>query len=187
MSTDRTMLAVSALDGRAALKGRTLLMMTRILLALALFAFASSAFAEALTDQKRADIDRLMQMTGARAIGQQMSTAMVGQMTQMLRQARPDIPQEVLDVLPEEVNAVISESMDDFINAVIPVYHKYFTASEIKEMIAFYGTPLGQKTIRVMPALVGESMQLGQQWGESMGPLIEQRIRARCKKEGYAI
>lgn len=140
-----------------------------------------------LTSEKKADIERLLQMTGALSIGQQMSTAIVNQMTNVIRKARPDIPQRVLDVLPQEVNAVIAENLPAFREAVVPLYHKHFTGEEIKEMIRFYSTDLGQKTIRVLPMLVGEGMQAGQRWGQSLGPVIEQRIKARLTKEGYSI
>jgi hypothetical protein len=54
-------------------------------------------------------------------------------------------------------------------------------------MIRFYSTDLGKKTIRVMPALMQESMAAGQQWGQALGPQIEERVKARLKKEGVAI
>ena len=93
----------------------------------------------------------------------------------------------MLDVLPEEVNAVIGANMPAFKQAIIPLYHKHFTDREIKERIRFYSTDVGQKAIRVLPLLVNESMQVGQRWGQALGPAIEQRIKARLKKEGYAI
>ena len=152
-----------------------------------LLAFSMPSFAEELSPAKRADIEKLLEVTGALAVGQQMGSAVVGQMTQVLHQARPDIPAEVLNVLPEEVNAVIGANLGAFKAIIIPIYHKYYTASDIKEMLRFYSTPLGQKMIRVMPTLVNESMQAGQQWGQSMGPEIQKRIKARLKKEGYEI
>lgn len=145
------------------------------------------AFAEELTDDKRADIEKLLVMTGAFDIGKQMSEATVEQMTKSLRQNRPDIPEQVLNVLPEEVNAVIGENLDDFKALVIPLYHKHFTAEDIKGMIQFYSSPLGKKTIRVMPHLARESMQLGMQWGRSIAPEVNNRIKARLSQEGYKL
>lgn len=152
-----------------------------------LLLIAGPASADELTASKRADIERLLQMTGALDIGKQMSAAVVNQMTKVVRQARPDIPSQVMAVMSDEINAVVSENVGDFKEAVIPIYHNNFTAEEVKGMIDFYSTDLGKKTIRVMPSLLNESMQAGQQWGQSLGPIIDQRIRARLKKEGYKI
>lgn len=142
---------------------------------------------EALTPQKRADIERLLEMTEALALGQQMSSLMVAQFTSVIRQANPNIPKELLDTLPGIVNSVIDDHVATLKNAIIPIYHKHFSHNELKQMIAFYETDLGRKTIRVMPMLVQESMAAGQLWGRSLGPEIERRIRARFKKEGVSI
>ena len=156
---------------------------TALLVLLGLFSTAS--FGDELSPAKQADIKKLLEMTGSLAVGKQMSTVVVQQMTQMLRKARPDIPERVLGVIPEEVNGVIDENMNTFEQLVVSIYHKHFTHDEVKEMTRFYATPLGQKTIRVMPTLMNESLQAGQQWGQSLGPTLRDRIQARLKKEGY--
>jgi len=143
------------------------------------------AFAEELTAEKRADIQKLLQVTGAGALGKQMAAASAVQVAQVIKKARPDIPQRVLDVLPGEIEHVFEANMASFLEIMIAVYHKYYTDKEIKELLRFYSTDLGVKTIQVMPALMNDSMQLGQQWGESLGPAIEKRINARLKKEGF--
>ena len=149
--------------------------------------FASASCGEELTAQKQAGIEKLLVMTGAFDLGKQMSEATVKQMTEMLRKNRPDIPEKVLNVLPQEVNAVINENLDDFKALVIPLYHKHFTADDIKGMIQFYSTPLGKKTIQVMPQLARESMQLGMQWGRSIAPEVNNRVKARLSQEGYKL
>ena len=160
------------------IRGRTALL-------LLLMACATPTFAEELTAEKRADIEQLLEMTGSLAIGRQMGGAVVQQMTQFLRKARPDIPQQVLDVLPAEVDGVIMDNMSALKDMTIPLYHKYYSGAEIKEMIRFYSTPLGKKTIETMPSLMNEAIALGQNWGQSLGPAIQARIQARLKKEGY--
>jgi len=88
------------------LKDRRNMKTLRALVVFSLLASCCSAFAEDLTPEKRADIEQLLQMTAALSVGKQMGLAVVAQLTQTIKRARPDIPQSVLDVLPEEVNAV---------------------------------------------------------------------------------
>jgi hypothetical protein len=40
-----------------------------------------------------------------------------------------------------------------------PLYDKYYEEAELKDLIAFYRSPTGQKTIRITPQLLQESMQ----------------------------
>jgi uncharacterized protein len=158
---------------------------------IALFMFVglapSLARADELTPEKRADIETLLQMTGALSVGKQMAVTVTAQLAQTIRKARPDIPKKPIDVLPEEVGAVFEANIASLKEATIPLYSKYFTGAEIKQMLQFYATELGQKAIKVMPALMQESMTLGRQWAESLGPQIDARIRARLKQEGVNI
>ena len=154
------------------------------LLLAALSLVAAPVVADELSPQKRADIERLLEMTGATKIGRQMAALSAAHMTQSLRQRHPEIPPKAFDFLPEEVGTVFEAHIGAFVAAIIPVYHRYFTADEIKGMIAFYSSDLGKKAIGAMPGLMSESMAIGQQWGQSLGPEIAERVRARLKKEG---
>jgi uncharacterized protein len=49
--------------------------------------------------------------------------------------------------------------MDEFINAMIPAYQKYFTESDIEAMNAFYSSPVGQKVLQQQPLVMQEGMQ----------------------------
>lgn len=164
-------------------------MKTRYVLAslVLLFSFSLPVKSEELSPEKRADIERLLDMTGAMALSTQMARAVTAQLFQVIKKARPDIPAKVLDALPAEVQATFAANMDSFKEAIIPIYHKHFSASEIKEIIQFYSTDLGKKTIRLMPVLMQESMLAGQRWGQSLGPEIDRRVKARLKGEGVKI
>ncbi len=137
-----------------------------------------------LTASKRADIKALLEVTGALQVGQQMSELMVAQMTETLKEARPDIEPRMYDVLRDEVNSAVAESIPAFAELIIPVYHRHFTHGEIRELLAFYQTELGRKTIAVMPLVIQDSMRVGQQWGRSLAPVIQQRVRQRFRQEG---
>ena len=160
----------------------------RTLLLLAVFSsLAPLVAAEELTPQKRADIERLLEMTGATRVGKQMAAVSASHMVQSLKLSHPGIPQKALDMLPAEVGAVFDAHIPAFVAQIIPVYHRYFTAEEVKGMIAFYSTDLGRKAISAMPGLMTESMMIGQKWGEGLSPELAERVRARLKKEGIEL
>jgi hypothetical protein len=89
--------------------------------------------------------------------------------------------------MDRELMALFSEKMSapgELIDQVIPVYDKHFTHQEILELLAFYQTPIGKKTILVLPKVTNESMLAGQRWGQSLGPEIERRIINSLTREG---
>lgn len=159
----------------------------RLLCFLLIASLSQLSHADELSAQKRADIEHLLQVTNALDIGRQFGGGVIAQINQMIRKLRPDIPQKVLDTLPSEVNAVLVEQQDDLKELIVLVYHEHFTREDIRGMIDFYSTDLGKKTIAVMPTLMGQSMQAGQVWGQSIAPLIDERIKARLSREGYEI
>lgn len=86
-----------------------------------------------------------------------------------------------IDEKMPEVVAAVRELMDDpklideMLNAMPALYARHFTVAEIQEMGRFYKTPLGAKTLKVMPQLMAESMQLGQQ-------LVAPRLQALSER-----
>ncbi|BAU46769.1 hypothetical protein SVA_0187 [Sulfurifustis variabilis] len=161
-----------------------------VLLACLTVLSAGPLAAEDLTRAKRADTRKLLEATGALKVGQAMSEAVVRQMSEAIKQARPDIPPQMFDVLAEEVNQAIAEEMnakDGLVDLMVVLYHKYFTHREIRELLAFYESPVGRKAGSLAPVMSKEGFAIGQRWGESLGPRINRRVQARFKQQGYEI
>jgi hypothetical protein len=157
-------------------------------LAMALVAFAGPCHAsDELTPEKRRDLEAMLELTRALDLGKQMATHSASQMTQMLKQQRQDIPARVLDALPEEIGKVFEEHMPQLKEMMVHLYSRHFTTAEVKEMLRFYQSDLGKKTIQVMPQLAREGMELGQRWGQSVGPHLNERLRARFEREGIKL
>lgn len=158
------------------------------LIVTALFIFHGKiTLGQELTEEKARDIDRLLKMTCALKIGLQFSDLFVQQLSQALKNARPDIPQKAFDIVESVVGEVIAEEIEKpsgLRRDMRFIYHKYFSHEEVREMIAFNSTSLGQKIIRVMPILIQEGMQAGQKWGQSLVATLQQRLAARLEEEG---
>jgi hypothetical protein len=151
------------------------------------FSTLSVSMAEDLTSEKKSDITQLLETTGALDMGKQMSSAVIQQMTQILKSTRPDIPDKMYDILEEEVNLIIEEQMSaegGLVELTIIIYHRYYSHEDIKGLLSFYRTELGKKLIKTQTQVVQESIQAGQMWGQTLGPIIQERLEARFKNEG---
>lgn len=62
------------------------------------------------------------------------------------------------------------------------IYDRHFTADELRQLIAFYRTPIGQKLIAEQPAIAQDAMAAGQQWGQRLGTEIGQQMAAEAQK-----
>ncbi len=150
-------------------------------------AFTLASGAEELTAEKKAALKELMEITGAARMSQMFNNAFVEQMSAALVRARPDIDPRAFEILREEIQAVVREELEEkqsLQERIYPIYHKYLTLEETRALIRFYKTPLGRKTIEVMPKMTREAMEVGQRWGRELAPRIQQRVMARFEREG---
>jgi len=66
----------------------------------------------------------------------------------------------------------------------VPIYDKHFTDSEIRELITFYRSPVGQKVITAMPELMMEMMT---GFMEKLGPKLRDFLNRVTEEEFTAL
>ena len=120
---------------------------------------------------KRAEIRKLIELTGAANI----SADALQKMIEPLKASYPQVPEEFWNTFIHEVHS------DELIDLVIPIYDKYYTRDEIQELTRFYQSPVGQKTIKVLPKLSAEAIDAGQEWGR----MVADRAMRKLREKGY--
>jgi hypothetical protein len=58
----------------------------------------------------------------------------------------------------------------------VRIYAEAYTEPEIRELIGFYQTPVGQKTVDLMPVLMRQGAEVGERQIEPHLPELQQRI-----------
>jgi len=165
----------------------------KVRLSLALFALLLSistnglAADQQIAPEKRAEIEKLLELTGSLKLGQQFASVIVTQMTNVLRQTHPDVSQKALDLLPGIVNGVIADNMGSPKEMTIHIYDEHLTLEDVKGLNQFYSSDLGRKVIKVLPVVLAESLAAGEKWGQALGPEVARRIRERFQKENIAL
>jgi uncharacterized protein len=66
-------------------------------------------------------------------------------------------------------------------------YASDFTEQELKDLVTFYKSPLGQKLLTTEPKAIQQSMAFMQQWGQSFAEIINGEFRAEMRKRGKEI
>lgn len=88
-----------------------------------------------------------------------------------------------------EIAAVMHKDYDsrvsDLIDANARIYATHFTEAELRDMLAFYKSPLGQKMIAEEPKVIDESMANAGQWADNLSQDVLARMRAEMKKRGH--
>ena len=67
------------------------------------------------------------------------------------------------------------------------VYANEFTEQELKDLVTFYKSPLGQKLLSSEPRAIQFSMSYMNQWAQAFAEVINGQFRAEMKKRGKEI
>jgi hypothetical protein len=91
---------------------------------------------------------------------------------------------EVATALHKELDAKgNNEALDQLARA----YANRFTEQELKDLVAFYKTPLGQKLTREEPVALQEGLQNAQNWADTFSKTVIARIRTEMQKKGHSL
>lgn len=149
---------------------------------------ASAPHADELTSAKRADIQTLFKLSGTGNVALRMAGVAVQQISESVRQVRPDLPARAFTIIEEETQKSFRENIDTpngLIARFVPIYSEMFTHDEVKELVAFHRSSIGSKLRAVQDELFKKGMEVGQQWSTELGPELQQRIQDRFAIEGY--
>ncbi|WP_242392974.1 DUF2059 domain-containing protein [Anaeromyxobacter oryzisoli] len=101
-------------------------------------------------------------------------------MAQAVRQQGGTLSPELLERSMKEFTKLFT--YEEIIDLQAGVLAKHYTAAELKELLAFYRTPIGQKSIRIMPEVAedvnGQMMVIMQQ----RMPALMERLKPALEK-----
>jgi hypothetical protein len=67
------------------------------------------------------------------------------------------------------------------------IYANEFTEQELKDLVTFYKSPLGQKLLATEPRAIQFSMSYMNQWAQVFAQTVNEQFRAEMKKRGKDI
>lgn len=121
--------------------------------------FSSAAFAQTASEQS---IKQLIVETGAAEMGTMVFDQLLGQL-----KAAGATDAQIAEVKKEF-------NVDQLVDLLVPVYQKQFTEEDVKAFLEFYQSPAGKKMVEKQPAIMQESMVIGQQWGMGVAQKIQE-------------
>jgi hypothetical protein len=79
-----------------------------------------------------------------------------------LRHKTPNPTPKQIDRLHSIIDAGLEDlPLDEMVEAVVAVYQRHFTKTDVEELVRFYSSPVGQKVLHEQPQMMQESMQAG--------------------------
>jgi uncharacterized protein len=114
---------------------------------------------------KDAAIRHLMDITEVSRLGERVSNGITGQVRTFVGRAlAPDRLDKFMATFSQEFTSLSPSGK--IVDAIVPIYAKHFSMEDIQGLIQFYESPLGQKVVKNMAAVVQESqndaLEIGQ-------------------------
>jgi hypothetical protein len=126
---------------------------------------------------KEADIRSLMELVGARDAMQDFAAHGADQMRENLLDSVPasDRGQQFVNAFVEAYKAKFNA--DDATAQLVAIYDQHFTQDEIKGLLQFYGSPLGQKFAAEMPKINTEMQAANRAFSTRIAKDVLQDLR----------
>jgi hypothetical protein len=90
---------------------------------------------------------------------------------------------EVAVIVAKNLNGRETEIGD----GMAKIYANQFTEQELKDLVTFYKSPLGQKLLTTEPAAIQLSMSYMKQWAQNFAEIVNSQFRAEMRKRGKDI
>lgn len=128
---------------------------------------------------KERDIIRLLDINQTLVHVHQITNLVATNLTRFARARRPAEAESILDIARAETRRIFDENLDSLVPRFMSVYDRYFTHDEILQMLAFYESPIGRKTLRVTPEVLPACIETMQNWANGFIPTLRERLHER--------
>lgn len=148
-----------------------------VFLVAGLFVWTAGAFAP-VEPSKAADIQRLIQVSGSKEMGTAWVTAFGDQLKSAMARSSssPERTQQIVDAFLQKMTERFAV---EWVTLLVEIYDRHLTQDEVKELIGFYESPLGQRLKEAMPKILDESSEAGLKRG---GELIQEILRGMAEQ-----
>src|SRR6266404_1166657 len=130
----------------------------------------------AIDPQKEARIRELIEVTGAKNLGQQLIEAGMEQFRSSVQDSQPNNP-----LAKQFADAFVARFQKHFdpnslTEHVIPIYDKYLNTEDLKGY--YYRSPLGQRMLKALPEVTRESQAAGFALGQKAAQETMEELKA---------
>lgn len=128
----------------------------------------------------------IIDVRGSMAVFEAVIPGVIEQAKGVFIQSNPNLAKDLNDVAAD-LRKQMAPRMEELRTEAAKVYAARFTEQELKDMLAFYKTPLGKKMLIEEPNVVERTLQTAQDWANRMSEEVMGKFRAEMKKKGHTL
>jgi hypothetical protein len=147
----------------------------------------AAAPATGATEASRVAARELVALLNSDAQSEQMMTAVTQQVGAALAQASGKPAAEVMAIVDEVLMPEFRLRLPELRAFTVELWATQMTAPELRELKAFYETPLGRRLQQVTPAIAAASAGFGMKWGQEVALSALAKHRETLRARGLKI
>jgi hypothetical protein len=94
---------------------------------------------------------------------------------------------QALEEVIRQTEAALREDHQRMIRQVAIIYAIRFPEAELRQLVEFFRSPIGQKFIQQSGLIAQDSFGIAQQWATDTGPRVVDRVRAEMRRRGMPL
>jgi hypothetical protein len=156
-------------------------------IAAALLAGTASAQGRAPAAPSAASIaaaKEIMEIKGGLKMFETIVLGVIEQHKNLMLQANPLLSRDLNEVT-NKLRVDLAPRRAELDADVIKIYAQSFTEQELKDLLAFYRSPLGKKLVDQEPKILDNSMGRASEWADKLAQEVVQKIRTEMRKKGH--
>ena len=129
---------------------------------------------------------KILELTRADRMVDQMRAQIVVGMDNMIRQMAPEISQGPLaEDLRKDATTFAATQLDWNVlkGETVKIYVDTFTDQELDELIRFYSSPTGQALVEKLPIVMGKASDVAQSRLQAALPAFQQKVMEKVQKQ----
>ena len=132
-----------------------------------------------------ADVRLLLHANGVDNIAGTIAPLVAQQLTLMFHQQNPSLSQRADEIIGKATVSYMSDqsARDHLIEQLVPIYSKYLSKDDVRQLTIFYQSSIGKKLVSLTPVIDLESANIGRAWAQGMLPGLEAHLRSALKQE----
>jgi len=114
-----------------------------------------------------------------------MTQQVADQTSQFMQQSRPGMKEDEAKAFGKSYAEAIKMNIGDLVDEIAKLYVRQYSDDELKQIVAFYKSPVGQKYLDNAPSLSAQAASLAQAWQQKNEQAAQAVAAQEMKKLGY--
>jgi hypothetical protein len=128
----------------------------------------------------------VVNVTGSMALFNPLIPGVIAQAKNLFLQQNPGLSKD-LNEIAAKLQTDLAPRFGELTSAVAKLYATHFTEAELKDLLAFYKSPIGMKLITEQPKVGEEGLKFAQTWANNLSDEVIAKMRDELKKRGHAL